>query len=139
MPNRDDIITEEEVDAYILNPVVEYIRKRHPKFEVKTKIRLKDLFPQPNSPRLQKFWQAASHADIAIFRNERLIAILEPGGGQHLTDEKQVYRDTLKRMICWINGVKCEHILNSIVVQHIQTRQWKLFVKKLLYRKEKLK
>ncbi|MDI6782568.1 MAG: hypothetical protein QME64_00545 [bacterium] len=131
--------SEVEVDDAIINAVVEYIRKRHPKFEIKTKVPLKKLFPQPKSPRLLRFWQAQSHADIAIFRDGKLVAILEPGGGAHLTDEKQVYRDTLKRMICWLNMIKCEHILNSLVVGYMQTREWKLFIKKLLYRKEKLR
>jgi hypothetical protein len=131
--------SEVEVDDAIINAVVEYIRRRHPKFDIKTKVPLKELFSEPKSPRLKKFWQAQSHADIVIFRNDKLIAILEPGGGAHLRDEKQVYRDTLKRMICWLNKVKCEHILNSLVVDYMQTREWKLFIKKLLYRKEKLR
>lgn len=84
-------LPEEEVDAALVNSVVEYIRKRHPKFAVRTKVPLKELFPQPKGPRLQRFWQAQSHADIVIFRNDKLIAILEPGG-THVTDEKQVMR-----------------------------------------------
>lgn len=96
---------------------------------IKTKIPLKELFPEPEKKHLRKFWNNNSHADIAIFRHRKLLCIVEPGGKAHFSDKKQRTRDKKKDAICRINNIKCLRVSNGII------RDLDLPVTKQLFRK----
>lgn len=103
-------------DEKIIEKLATFIESNF-RLTVKTKVPLKELFPEPESKSLRKFWNDNSHADLAIFRHGQLVAILEPGGSAHFKDEKQKERDNKKDRICKINGVNCLRVGNDLANQ----------------------
>jgi hypothetical protein len=94
---------------------------------------LKELFPVPENKGLLHIWKHGS-ADVLIYRQDtkKLVAIIEPGGGQHLQDEKQMLNDRRKYMLCKINGVKCLQVINGVMKQ-LSKRRWRKLLGSYLF------
>lgn len=105
---------EKQGDEEVLETLSSWITDNF-RVNVKMKVPLKELFPEPEKQHLKRFWNNNSHADLAIFRHYRLLCIVEPGGFAHFSDKKQKTRDKKKDAICRINKVHCFRIANSIV------------------------
>lgn len=104
-----------EDDTKGLQIIASYIENNFRVTVGKIKTPLKELFPKPEKKHLQRFWNNNSHADIPIFRHDKLVAIVEPGGAGHLKDKKQRTRDNKKYAICKLNGVNLLQISNSVI------------------------
>jgi hypothetical protein len=100
------IITEEAVRYK------DYIEKTWPKLVVKLEIPLSKLFPKPENKGLLHIWRYGA-ADVVVYRNGKLVCIVEPGGAHHMTDEKQKKNDRRKWKLCDINHVKCLRVMNG--------------------------
>lgn len=109
----------------------EYIEKTwQGKFEVKIKVPLKDLFSEPEGKGLKRLWKAG-HADVAVFRNGKLLAVLEPGGAHHF-EEKQSLSDRRKYMLCKLNGVNCLFFIAN-VPEKLSRRKFRNMIRRVLF------
>lgn len=79
--------------------------------DTRLEVPLKELFLEPENKGLQHIWKFGA-ADLCVYRNDKLVCIVEIGGGQHF-DEKQARNDRRKWKLCDINGVKCVGFMNS--------------------------
>ncbi|MDI6602726.1 MAG: hypothetical protein QME57_01220 [Patescibacteria group bacterium] len=104
------------------------------KFIFKREIPLKNLFLEPENKSLQHIWNHG-HADLAVFRNRKLISIFEPGGTRHLKDKKQIQNDILKYKLCRLNGVKCCHFTNDTLEKLKSKREKRKFLGSYLFGK----
>lgn len=110
--------------------LADYIRRTWPMFEVKVRVPLKELFPEPKGRGMKRLWEHG-HADVAIFRKGKLIAIIEPGGAHHF-DKKQAERDRRKYMLCKLNGVRCLHFVLSLP-EKLSKRKFRNMIRKILF------
>jgi len=93
-------------DEHIINPFVEWLRENFKRLTFKIYIPLNELVPKPKKHSLKQFWQCKwSHADISVFRHNKLCCIIEPGGYQHRTNKAQILRDKKKLQICKENKI----------------------------------
>lgn len=121
-------------DKEIIEKLYSHLTNKFPRLEFKIKIPLKKLFPEPENKWLKSIW-SYGHADITVFRHNKLIAIVEPGGWYHAKDPKQKIRDSKKDKICKINGVNCLRIFNDVVDNGMPTKNFKRLLKKYFYGK----
>jgi len=119
-------------DEAVIEKLYSHLNANFPRLKFKVKIPLKELFPEPEDKWLKKFWSNNSHADIAVFRHGKLVAIIEPGGAAHFKDKKQKVRDSKKDKICKINGVNCLRIANS-VINYLDEKITRKLLKKYFY------
>lgn len=104
------------------------------KFNFKREVPLKILFPEPKNKGLRHIWKYG-HADLLVFKREKLITIFEPGGGQHLKDKKQIKNDRRKFMLCSKNKIFCCQILNNSL-ENLSKRKQRNLLGKVLWTKE---
>lgn len=117
MDDLDEIFSAAEENKLITETarkVKAYIKKTWPKFDPILEIPLRDIFPDPGKGGLQSIWKYGS-ADIVVFHEKKMLAILEPGGAHHFNDPKQIRRDKCKWKLCEINGVRCFKFANNLV------------------------
>jgi len=74
-------------DEEIIEKLYSYLVATFPRLNFKVKIPLKELFPEPENRWLNSIWRYG-HGDICTFRHGKLVALLEPGGHNHFSDEK---------------------------------------------------
>jgi len=120
-------------DEAVIEKLYSHLNSNFPRLKFKVKIPLKELFPKPENQWLKSFWSNNSHADIAVFRHNKLVAIIEPGGWYHVKDEKQIIRDSKKDKICKINGVNCLRIFNNVVNNDLDNPKFRKLLKKKFY------
>ena len=119
-------------DKIIIEKLCSHLTNKFPRLEFKIKIPLKKLFPEPENKWLKSIW-SYGHADITVFRHNKLIAIVEPGGWYHAKDPKQKIRDSKKDKICKINGVNCLRIFNDVVNNNLDNLKFRRLSKKYFY------
>lgn len=108
-----------------------YINKTWKKFQTKKEVPLRNLVPEPKNKGLKHIWKYGT-ADVVVFRNGKVVCVIEPGGSHHFQDEKQIKNDARKWKLCDINGVKCLHLVNG-VISNISKRQLRNMIGKLLF------
>jgi len=100
-----------------------YIEQTWPRlFSVKLEVPLREVFSEPENTGLKHIWRHGC-ADLVVLRNAELLAIIEPGGGQHF-DEKQSLNDRRKWKLAEQNGVSCLQIMNG-VMNSLSKRKWR--------------
>ena len=122
-------------DEEIIEKLYSYLIKDFSRLKFKVKIPLKILFPKPENKWLQSFWNNNSHADVAVFRHNKLVCIIEPGGWHHAKDKKQKVRDSKKDKICQENRVNCLRIFNNVVNGDLGKPIFRKLLKKNFYGK----
>jgi len=120
-------------DKIIVEKLYSHLTNEFPRLKFKIKIPLKKLLPKPENKWLKSFWNNNSHADISVFRHNKLTCIIEPGGWYHVKDERQKVRDLKKDKICQINGVNCLRIFNNVVNDDLDNLRFKRLLKKYFY------
>lgn len=119
-------------DEKIIEKLYSHLTNKFPRLGFKIKIPLKKLFPEPENKWLKSIW-SYGHADISVFRHDKLIAIVEPGGWYHAKDERQKIRDSKKDKICKINKVNCLRIFNDVVNNNLDNPKFRRLSKKYFY------
>jgi hypothetical protein len=120
-------------DEVIIEKLYSHLISEFPRLKFKVKIPLRELFPEPKNKWLKSFWNNNSHADISVFRHDKLIAIVEPGGWYHASDKKQKIRDSKKDRICRENKVSCLRIFNNVVNNDLDNPKFRKLLKKKFY------
>jgi hypothetical protein len=92
---------------------------------------LKRLFAEPGNKGLKHIWKYGS-ADLVVWKKDKLVCIIEPGGSHHFTDEKQIKNDKRKWMLCEKNGVRCMKMANGLVFG-LSNRQRRKLLGRLLF------
>lgn len=124
----------EQGDEHLLESFRYWLIENFPRLEFQIKMPLKKLFPKPAKEYLRPFWgNKNAHADVAVFRHHKLVCVVEPGGGQHLTDDKQKWRDEKKAQLCRSNGVNFLPLINSCL-NYKETPNFKRLLKCYFYR-----
>lgn len=125
MSNQGDEAILEEICDHIIN-------HWNLKVSIKTKTPLREMFPEPKNKWLLSIWRYG-HADISIFKHNKLVAVIEPGGWHyHLKDEKQLLRDKKKDKLCELNNVNCLRVVNDIV-NYLDLPKTKKLIRKYIY------
>lgn len=101
-------------DEEILETLLCYLHKAFPGLDFDQKIKLNQLFPEPESDYLRRFWKLA-HADITVYRHGKLCCVLEIGGKAHFSDKIQKLRDSKKDKLCKLNSINCLRVSNSFL------------------------
>ena len=127
-----EIQSEIQGDEETLDTIFNHLTNNFPRLQFKLKIPLKELFPEPKNRYLKSFWGNNSHADISVFRHQKLVCIIEPGGYHHFKDEKTRIRDQKKDIICHTNGVHCLRVANSII-KDLDLKVTRKLLKKYFY------
>lgn len=122
-------------DKIIIEKLYSHLITEFPKLKFKVKIPLKKLFPEPKNKWLRSFWSNNSHADVSVFRHNKLVCIIEPGGWYHAKDERQKIRDSKKGRICKINKVNCLRVFNNVINNDLGNLKTKRLLKKYFYSK----
>ncbi|GAI86355.1 unnamed protein product [marine sediment metagenome] len=120
-------------DKIIVEKLYSHLTNEFPRLRFEIKRPLRELFPEPKNRWLKSFWNNNSHADISVFRHNKLIAIIEPGGWYHAKDKKQKIRDSKKDRICRENKVNCLRILNNIINNDLNNPKFRKLLKKKFY------
>lgn len=123
--SEDLLITEE---AKAIKAYIELTWPIH--FCVRLEVPLKEIFIEPENAGLRHIWRYGS-ADLAVFRNGKLVALIEPGGAQHF-GEKQSLNDRRKWKLAEQNGVRCLHVMNG-VMNSLSKRKWRALVGSFLF------
>lgn len=123
-----DISLEKITDDVII--LETFINKTWPKFTTQKEMALFDLFPEPENKGLKHIWKYG-FADLVVKRNNKVVAIFEPGGPQHF-DEKQKKNDARKFKLCELNNVKCFHLMNGFKNQ-ISKRKLRQMIGRILW------
>lgn len=110
MENKIEQVSKIQGDEGVLDIIYNHLTNNFPRLQFKLKIPLKKLFPEPDNRYLRSIWNFG-HADIATFRHNNIVNIIEPGGSYHLQDDKQRLRDLKKDKLCKFNGVTCLRIM----------------------------
>jgi len=118
--------TEEEIK------IKNYINKTWPEFKTKVGVGLYKLFPEPENTGLKHIWKYG-HADISVLRNDRLVCLIEPGGGQHF-EERQSLNDRRKWKLAEINRVKCLKMTNGLMEQ-LSKKHFRKLIRGVIYGK----
>ncbi|MBA7576011.1 hypothetical protein ES708_17848 [subsurface metagenome] len=122
-------------DEEIIEKLCSYlIANFNPKLEFKIKELLKNILPEPESKWLKKMWRFG-HADISVYRHDKLICIVEPGGWHHFKDGKQILNDKKKYILCKLNSVNVLRIVNDVVENDLGLLKTKRLFKKYFYGK----
>ena len=118
------LITEEAIRTE------DFINKAWPKLKTKKEVPLRELFEEPENRGLKHIWTYGA-ADVVVYNGDRIVAVFEPGGSHHLTDEKQKKNDNRKFMLCKKNGVRYLKFANSVIYQMTKRQMRRLFGKYL--------
>jgi len=111
-----------------------YIEQKWPRlFCVKLEVPLKQVFSAPENRGLKHIWRYGS-ADLVVFRDNKPVAIIEPGGAHHF-DEKQSLNDRRKWKLAEQNGVRCLHVMND-VMNSLSKRKWRALIGSFLFPKK---
>jgi hypothetical protein len=110
--------------------IKEYIERTWKFFYVKVERPLRELFPEPENKGLKHIWKYGS-ADLIIYRNNKIICIIEPGGSHHW-EEKQQLNDRRKWKLCEINGVRCLRMMNGLQDQ-LSKKKWRNLLGSFLF------
>ena len=125
----DDLKVTEEAKA-----IKVYIEQKWPRFFfVKLEVPLKEIFNEPENSGLKHIWRYGS-ADLVVFRDNKPMAIIEPGGGQHF-GEKQSLNDRRKWKLAEQNGIRCLHVMNG-VMNSLSKRKWRALIGSYLFPKK---
>jgi hypothetical protein len=127
----DDLKITEEAKA-----IKAYIEQTWPRlFHLKLEVPLNEIFKEPENIGLKHIWRYGS-ADLVVFRDNKPIAIIEPGGAHHF-EEKQSLNDRRKWKLAELNGIRCFHVMND-VMNSLSKRKWRALVGGFLFpRKDK--
>lgn len=125
-----------EGDECTIEPFVKWLCQNFPRLEFgPVRMSLKKAFPKPKDKFLIPFWKNKNaHLDIPVFRHGKLVCAIEPGGSQHLTDERQMANDKRKAAICKENDVNFLPLLNSCL-KLCGHKEFKKLLKCYFYRK----
>lgn len=128
----DDLKVTEEAET-----IKAYIEQKWSRlFCVKLEVPLKQVFNEPENSGLKHIWRYGS-ADLVVFRGNKPVAIIEPGGAHHF-DEKQSLNDRRKWKLAEQNGVRCLHVMND-VMDSLSKRKWRALIGSFLFpRKERV-
>lgn len=122
----DDLKITEEAKA-----IKAYIEQTWPRlFDLKLEVPLNKIFKEPENVGLKHIWRYG-FADLVVFRDSKLIAIIEPGGGHHF-EEKQSLNDRRKWKLAEQNGVRCLQVMND-VMKLLSKRKWRALVGGFLF------
>ena len=122
------------IDTRITEDIIlieKYIKDTWKHFTTVKEVRLSKLFPEPENKGLKHIWTYGS-ADLVVYRNDKPIAIIEAGGGQHFK-EKQSLNDRRKWKLCDINNAPCLTMINGLKDQ-LSNRQWRALLGKYLFK-----
>ena len=119
-----NLITEEAIK------VQSYINETWPKFKVELEVKLNKLFPKPENSGLKHIWTYGA-ADVVVYKNDKIIAVFEPGGSHHFQDEKQIKNDKRKYMLCKKNGVNYLKFGNNVIYSLSKRQMRRVFGKYL--------
>ena len=119
------LITEDVIE------VEKYINKTWKQFDTKLEIRLDKLFPKPLNKGLNHIWKYGS-ADLCVYKNEKLICIIEVGGSHHMQNDKQKKNDARKWKLCDINNVSCLTMMNGLQ-KRLSNRKWRNLLGRYLF------
>lgn len=111
-----------------------YINKTWPQFKTQKEIALRKLFPEPENKGLKHIWKYGS-ADLVIYKNDKIICIIEPGSTQHFK-EKQHKNDARKFKLCELNNCKCLHMMNGLI-NRLSKKQFRKLIGGFLWKKLK--
>ena len=124
----DDLKVTEEAKA-----IKAYIEQKWSRlFSVELEVPLKQVFNEPENSGLKHIWRYG-FADLVVFRDNKPMAIIEPGGGQHF-GEKQSLNDRRKWKLAEQNGVRCLHVMNG-VMNSLSKRKWRELIGSYLFPK----
>ncbi len=111
--------------------IAAYIERTWPKhFHVDLAVRLSRVFTEPENKGLRHIWRYGE-ADMVVFRGEKPVALIEPGGGQHFED-KQSLNDRRKWKLAELNGVRCLNLMNGFQ-ERLSKRQWRALIGRQLF------
>lgn len=99
--------------------------------EVRLKVPLKELFPEPEKKHLRIFWNHNSHGDAVFYRHSQPVLLVELCGFAHFKDKKQRTRDKKKRQICKLNEMNFLSFGNS-VLRDLEKPETRNIIKKKL-------
>lgn len=108
-----------------------YINETWPNFRVELEEYLRDILPQPRNKGLNHIWKYGS-ADVVVRKDEKIVAIFEPGGSAHFQDEKQMKNDRRKWKLCELNNIRCLRIANG-VLDRLSKRQKRKLIGRYLF------
>lgn len=121
----DEIITDE------VKAIARYVNRTWSEhFTTRTEVRLSELFPKPENVGLQHIWRYGS-ADLVVYRSDKPVAIIEPGGGHHF-EEKQSLNDRRKWKLAEQNGVRCLSMMNGLQTR-LSKRKWRALLGRYLF------
>ena len=120
------MVTEEELK------IREYVKKTWSEFYTTSGDKLSILFPEPGNAGLKHIWKYG-HADISVLRNDILVCLIEPGGGQHF-EERQSLNDRRRWKLAEINRVKCLKMTNGLMEQ-LSKKQFRKLIRGVIYGK----
>lgn len=108
----------------------DYIHSQWNFFQTELEVPLKNIFQEPENNGLQHIWQYGS-ADLVVRRNNKILCIIEPGGGHHF-EEKQSLNDRRKWKLCDINNVSMLSLMNG-VFDRLSNRQKRKLLGRYLF------
>lgn len=100
-------------------------------FETKKEIFLRELLPEPKNSGLKHIWKYGAD-DLVVYRNGKIVCVIEPGGSHHFQDEKQMKNDRRKWKLHEINGIKLLRIANGVFDQ-LSNRKKRQLLGKFLF------
>lgn len=111
--------------------IATYIERTWPgRFKVEVGLRLSRLFPEPENTGLKHIWKYGE-ADIIVYRDEKPVAIIEPGGAHHF-EEKQSLNDRRKWKLAEQNEVRCLSMMNGLQAR-LSKRKWRALIGRTLF------
>lgn len=113
--------------------VEDFINQAWTQFDTVLEVPLKELFHEPGNNGLKHIWKYGS-ADLVVYRDNKLICVIEVGGSHHVKDDKQKKNDARKWKLCDVNGVKCIGIMNG-VQDGLSKRQFRKLIGSVLWKK----
>jgi len=120
-------------DDKLIEDFVSWLKKSFPRLTFEVKKSLKEVLPEPK--KYKEFWgHQWAHIDISVFRHDKLVAVIEPGGFQHLTDEEQKERDRKKRSICKEFSVNFLPLMNEALKSREHSK-FRRLLKNYFYKK----
>lgn len=105
-----------------------FINNTWPKLKTKLEVPLRDIFPKPENVGLKHIWTYGA-ADVVVYNGTKIVAVFEPGGSHHFTDDTQKRNDRRKYMLCKKNEVRYLKFANSVISSLSKRQMRKLFGK----------